>query len=183
MRSLVPLALVALLSAPIVGAAQEAAGAKDTKAKLAEVRFADGSVVRMTMLQDQLDVMTRYGKLSVPLADIRRIEFGLHMPTGLSEQISTSIKLLGIPTPVAPGAGTTINGDQATIEWTQVGGETGYTLPRDDEARLVDALVTLMRERDLAARMGAAGAARWRTEFSFSAFERRLTAALGDFLG
>ena len=58
---------------------------------------------------------------------------------------------------------------------------TGYNRDRA-ESGLVDALVTLLRDRDLAAKLGAAGAARWRAEFSFSAFERRLTAALGEFL-
>ncbi len=63
-----------------------------------------------------------------------------------------------------------------------VDGETGYTIDRCDEGRLVDALVGLLRDPDLAARLGAAGAARWRAEFCFSAFERRLNAALRDFL-
>jgi len=59
---------------------------------------------------------------------------------------------------------------------------TGFTCDRANEGRLVDAIVTLLRDRDLAAKFGAAGAARWRAEFSFSAFERRLMATLGDFL-
>ncbi len=63
-----------------------------------------------------------------------------------------------------------------------VDGLTGYTLKREDETRLVDAIVTLLRDRDLAAKFGAAGAARWRTEFAFSAFERRLIGTLCDFL-
>jgi phosphatidylinositol alpha-1,6-mannosyltransferase len=61
-------------------------------------------------------------------------------------------------------------------------GKTGYTLARENEGELADALVALLREPDLAARLGAAGAARWRDEFRFSAFARRLRAALGDFL-
>jgi phosphatidylinositol alpha-1,6-mannosyltransferase len=63
-----------------------------------------------------------------------------------------------------------------------VDGLTGYTRNRDDEPRLVESIVTLLRDRDLAAKFGAAGAARWRSEFSFSAFERRLMATLCDFL-
>jgi phosphatidylinositol alpha-1,6-mannosyltransferase len=63
-----------------------------------------------------------------------------------------------------------------------VDGETGFTLDRGDENALVDALVALLREPDRAAALGAAGAARWRAEFCFSAFERRLNAALADFL-
>src|ERR1043165_6569956 len=41
---------------------------------LAEVRFADGSIVRMTLLQDDLEVQTKYGKLTIRLNEIRRVE-------------------------------------------------------------------------------------------------------------
>jgi phosphatidyl-myo-inositol dimannoside synthase len=63
-----------------------------------------------------------------------------------------------------------------------VDGETGYTIDRQDDRALVGALVGALRDPDLAARLGAAGAARWRAEFCFSAFERRFNAALADFL-
>ena len=43
---------------------------------LAEVRFGDGSIVRMTLLQENLEVQTKYGKLNIPLSDVRRVEFG-----------------------------------------------------------------------------------------------------------
>ncbi len=61
---------------------------------LAEVRFNDGSLVRMTILQDDLEVMTKYGKLVIPLCDIRRIDLGLHLPPGMDQQIDQSIRLL-----------------------------------------------------------------------------------------
>ncbi len=63
-----------------------------------------------------------------------------------------------------------------------VDGVTGFNVGREDGGALVDALVGLLRDRDLAARLGAAGAARWREEFRFSAFAPRLCAALRDFL-
>jgi hypothetical protein len=94
MRTLVPAALT-IISLPVLGHAQQPASSKESSPKIAEVRFGDGSVVRMTLLQQQLDVMTRYGKLSIPLADIRRIEFGLHIPDGRGAQISSAIKQLG----------------------------------------------------------------------------------------
>jgi len=65
---------------------------------LAEVRFGDGSLVRMTILQDDLEVMTKYGKLTIPLREIRRIDFGLHLPEGVGQHIDQSIKLLGSET-------------------------------------------------------------------------------------
>src|SRR5437763_16364484 len=44
-----------------------------------EVRFADGSVVKMALLESKVEIATRYGKLSVPVEDIRRIEFGFRV--------------------------------------------------------------------------------------------------------
>lgn len=74
-------------------------GKKDfPRPNLAEVRFGDGSLVRMTILQDDLDVMTKYGKLTVPLREIRRIDFGLHLPDGVGQHIDQSIKHLGSET-------------------------------------------------------------------------------------
>ncbi len=61
----------------------------------AEVRFLDGSLVRMQLLQENLEVMTKYGKLTVPLRDIRRIEFGVHLPMGVEPQIEQAIKQMG----------------------------------------------------------------------------------------
>ena len=60
-------------------------------------------------------------------------------------------------------------------------GRTGYAVARDDRERLVEALVEVLRDRDLGARLGAAGAARWKAEFRFSAFEARFLAAMRDF--
>jgi len=46
------------------------------KPQPAEVRLNDGSLVRMSILQDTVDIQTKYGKLSIPLKDVRR-SFGL----------------------------------------------------------------------------------------------------------
>jgi hypothetical protein len=74
-------------------------GKKDVpRPNLAEVRFGDGSLVRMTILQDDLEVMTKYGKLTIPLREIRRIDFGLHLPEGVGQHIDQSIKHLGSET-------------------------------------------------------------------------------------
>jgi len=63
-----------------------------------------------------------------------------------------------------------------------IDGVTGHTVDRKRPERLVEALVTLLRDRDLAGQFGAAGKERWRAEFSFSAFAARLDASLSDFL-
>jgi len=74
-------------------------GSKDVpQPNYAEVRFGDGSLVRMTVLQDSIEVMTKYGKLTIPIREIRRIDFGLHLPEGVGQQIDNSIKQLGSET-------------------------------------------------------------------------------------
>jgi hypothetical protein len=60
-----------------------------------EVRFNDDSVVRMAVLQESIEVATRYGKLTVPTRDIRRIDFGAHLADGLGQKIQDLIQDLG----------------------------------------------------------------------------------------
>jgi len=61
----------------------------------AEFRFADGSVVRMMLITDSIEVRTRYGSLVVPVQDVRRIEFGMHIPEVVRQRIDQSIRQLG----------------------------------------------------------------------------------------
>lgn len=75
--------------------AQEGESKDARRPNHAEVRFGDGSLVRVTIMQDTLDVMTRYGKLTIPIQEIRRIDFGLHLPPGVDAKIDKSIKQLG----------------------------------------------------------------------------------------
>jgi hypothetical protein len=78
-----------------LSAAQTQTGKEADKPSEAEVRFADGSVVRMTILQASLEVTTRYGKLTIPVQEIRRIDLGLHMPEAARQRIEAAVKLLG----------------------------------------------------------------------------------------
>jgi hypothetical protein len=68
------------------------------KLQPAEVRLNDGSLVRMTVLQDMVDIQTKYGKLSIPLKDVRRIEFGLHLPEGIEPRIEQAMRKIGSET-------------------------------------------------------------------------------------
>src|SRR5437016_14267979 len=45
-----------------------------------EIHFLNGSKVRLLIQSEEVEIATPYGKLSVPLREIRDIEFGLHMP-------------------------------------------------------------------------------------------------------
>jgi len=83
--------ILALALALTAGASQ----AQETRPNLTEVRFHDGSIVRVTLLQENVEVLTKYGKLTIPLSEIRRIEFGMHTPADVDKRIGQSIKKLG----------------------------------------------------------------------------------------
>jgi phosphatidylinositol alpha-1,6-mannosyltransferase len=61
-------------------------------------------------------------------------------------------------------------------------GVTGFNVSRGDPDGMLEVLVALLRDPDLAARLGAAGHRRWREQFCFSQFDRRLQAAMAEFL-
>src|SRR4051812_12723453 len=63
-----------------------------------EVRLADGSRVRMTLVQETLDIITKYGKLTVPTVDVRRIEFGIRPTDELARRVEDAIKRLASDT-------------------------------------------------------------------------------------
>lgn len=63
-----------------------------------------------------------------------------------------------------------------------VDGTTGFNISRKSKKQLTEALVTLLRDRDLARNLGASGHSRWQQHYTFSAFERRLTDATRRFL-
>lgn len=85
---------IVLLLCASLGSAQKIAK-EPPKPPHVEVRFADGSTVRMAVLQENLEVQTRYGKLTVPIHEVRRLELGMHMPEGVSERIETAVRRLG----------------------------------------------------------------------------------------
>lgn len=60
-----------------------------------EVVFADGSTVKMTLIQDDVEINSRYGKFKVPVEDITRIEFGFRYPEGVEQRVSAAISGLG----------------------------------------------------------------------------------------
>jgi hypothetical protein len=56
-----------------------------------EVLFTNDSAVRMSILQERVEVETKFGKLSIPIAEIAKIDFGVHVPPGLQKQINQAI--------------------------------------------------------------------------------------------
>ena len=66
--------------------------------KEAEVHFANGSTVFMTILHEPIEVQTEFGKLTVPPKAIRSIEFGLHLPEGMDTKLQILLKQLSSKT-------------------------------------------------------------------------------------
>jgi len=60
-----------------------------------QVHFLNGSIVRMVIQSEKLDIATPYGILAVPVKDVRAIEFGLHFPEGVAAKIEGAIGKLG----------------------------------------------------------------------------------------
>jgi hypothetical protein len=60
-----------------------------------DIHFLNGSTVRMVIQSEKLDIATSYGKLAVPIKDVRAIEFGLHFPEGVEGKIEAAVKGLG----------------------------------------------------------------------------------------
>jgi len=75
------------------GHSQTGAAKKNESGEI-EMTFFNGSVVRMTLMPGEIEVATEFGKLTVPVRKIRRIEFGLHLPEGADKKISAAIKHL-----------------------------------------------------------------------------------------
>jgi hypothetical protein len=99
MRRIRHAVLVGLGIAVVAGHAQEPskgppAAAKGGTAQV-EVRLADGSSVRMSLTQPSIDIATKYGKLSVPVAEVRRVEFGFRYPEGAEAKITELVSQLG----------------------------------------------------------------------------------------
>ncbi len=61
-------------------------------------------------------------------------------------------------------------------------GETGYNVDLARPADLVDRVVQILRDRDLATRLGAAGHQRWAQHFRYSAFRQRFLSVLAHFV-
>lgn len=62
-----------------------------------EVRCVDDSVIKLKIVDSQLELVTRYGTLQVPVADIRRIEFATRTPPDVAERVTNLITNLNHP--------------------------------------------------------------------------------------
>ena len=73
--------------------------AKRTDGTTVEVRFHDGSTLKLAVREEKIELQTAYGKLQIPVAEISRIEFGMRLPKETMEKIQTSIDALNSEQP------------------------------------------------------------------------------------
>jgi len=57
--------------------------------------FADNSNVPLYLPDSKITIVTKYGKLAVPLSEVVRIEFGFRYPEGMEKKIASAIEDLG----------------------------------------------------------------------------------------
>jgi len=85
--------VIAVLVGPVaLGRGGEAKD--DERPGEAEVSFANGSQVRLSLHQDKIDVLTRYGKLAIPADEIQRIDFGVHLSPETAKQVDEAVRKL-----------------------------------------------------------------------------------------
>src|SRR5437763_1716326 len=51
--------------------------------------------VTVRLLTEELEIRTRYGKLLVPVSDVRRIEVGFRYPEGVERRVEQAVERLG----------------------------------------------------------------------------------------
>jgi hypothetical protein len=93
------LLLAGLSAVPIAPTAADEPNAEDSKPKIepgaVEVRFADNSSLKMLLRDEKVEIVTKYGKLLVPVADIHRIEFATRLSEADQKRIPVLIGNLG----------------------------------------------------------------------------------------
>jgi hypothetical protein len=61
----------------------------------AVVKFSDDSLVRAQILSTELAIQTKYGKLVIPMQEIRRVEPGRRIPAEVTKRIEAAVNNLG----------------------------------------------------------------------------------------
>ena len=74
---------------------------KPADATAVELRLVDNSTLRAVLLGQKIDILTKYGRLSVPAADIQRLETGLRLSAGEAKKIDAAVAELANPSETA----------------------------------------------------------------------------------
>jgi hypothetical protein len=95
----VPFALsVVFLTAPLCSAGpqpqQPPETSKPRASVEAEVKYVDDSNMKLKLLDDKLEIVTKHGVLQVAVTDIRRIDFANRVPADVAEKVMLAISKL-----------------------------------------------------------------------------------------
>jgi hypothetical protein len=95
MRLAVPLA--GLCCAGILVATVQAEEAARQVSGLVQVHFTDGSTLKLMLRDAKIELVTAYGRLSVPVGDVRQIDFATRIPDDAAKRIEEAIPNLAHP--------------------------------------------------------------------------------------
>ena len=84
------LAALLALAAPV--ATPPAARADEP---LFEAKFMDGSVVMVSVAEASVAINTKYGRLTVPLSEVKKIDLGFRYPDGVADKVRAAVEDLG----------------------------------------------------------------------------------------
>jgi hypothetical protein len=87
------LSCVVLLAAVIAAPAADAPPQANV-----EVRFTDGSILKLALTDARIEVTTPYGKLAVPVGDVRKIDFASRLTDETARRIEEAVANLADPT-------------------------------------------------------------------------------------
>jgi hypothetical protein len=95
--------LLVALSAPLVGddakptdtEAPKKAAKSGPDAVVVEALFRDDSRLKLVLRDERIEMVTPYGKLLIPAADIRQIDFGFHVDAEAIKRVDAAIGNLG----------------------------------------------------------------------------------------
>src|SRR5262245_28609931 len=79
----------------LVSAAVEAEPGQEPAPNEVTAIFHDGTVIKRVVLPSSVELTTRYGKLTIPVKDIRRIEFGFRLSAEMAKQVEEGVQALG----------------------------------------------------------------------------------------
>jgi hypothetical protein len=89
-------AAVAVLGLVSVAVGQEPKKAPGRPADTTiDVKLIDDSTIKLTLLEGQIEFLTPHGKLTIPVAEIRKVELGMRIPDDVLAQIQTAVADLG----------------------------------------------------------------------------------------
>jgi hypothetical protein len=90
-------AVAVLIVVPTLWADDEPKKPARSAETFVEVKLIDDSVVKLTLLDSQVEFQTPHGRLNIPVSEIRRVDLGLRIPDDVAAIIQTAANDLGSP--------------------------------------------------------------------------------------